>query len=107
MESMATTEKQALENRLAVLLAYLLQWKYQPLHRGRRWQAAIESQRINAAYMLEDNLELKSQLGPLLQRSYAKACINAANATGFDKNTFPGKCPWELSKVLDLGFYPD
>jgi hypothetical protein len=104
---MASSEKRALENRLTLLLAHLLKWKYQPSHRGRSWQTVIESQRLNAVYMLEDNQSLKSQLGQLLQRCYAKACIDAANATGVDKAVFPPKCPWETSKILDLGFYPD
>lgn len=104
---MGSSEKRALENRVILLLAHLLKWKFQPSHRARRWQAVIESQRLNVAYMLEDNQDLKSQLGPLLHRCYAKACIEAAHETGMDKTIFPLKCPWETSKVLDLGFYPD
>jgi hypothetical protein len=104
---MGSSEKRALENRLTLLLVHLLKWKYQPAQRGRNWQAIIESQRLNAAYMLEDNQSLKSQLGQLLQHGYAKACIDAANAMGVDKTAFPPKCPGETSKILDLGFYPD
>jgi hypothetical protein len=105
--SMGSSEKRALENRLTLLLAHLLKWKYQPAHRGRSWQAVIESQRLNAAYMLEGNQGLKSQLGQLLQRCYGKARIDAANATGLALDVFPPRCPWETSKILDLGFYPD
>lgn len=104
---MGSSEKRALENRLILLLIHLLKWKYQPSHRGSSWQAVIESQRLHAAYMLEDNQSLKSHLGQLMQRCYVKACIDAANATGVDKGVFPSKCPWETSKILDHGFYPD
>lgn len=104
---MGSSEKRALEHRVVLLLAHLLKWKFQPSNRGRSWQAVIESQRLSVAYMLEANQELKSPLGQLLHRCYAKACIEVANETGIDKAIFPPQCPWETSKVLDLGFYPD
>jgi hypothetical protein len=103
---MGSSEKRALEDRLTLLLAHLLKWKYQPAHRGRGWQAVIETQRLNAAFMLEDNPDLKPKLGQILKHAYARARIDAAGETGIDKEVFPLKCPWETDKILDKGFYP-
>ena len=37
IESMGASERRELINRLAVLLAHLLKWNYQPSFRGRSW----------------------------------------------------------------------
>ncbi|MBL1263969.1 DUF29 domain-containing protein [Candidatus Methylomicrobium oryzae] len=104
---MGSSDKRALEQRLTLLLVHLLKWKYQPARRGRSWQAILESQRESAAYMLKDNSTLKPQLGQMLHHAYAKACMNAAREMGIEQDVLPRKCPWEMSKILDEGFYPD
>lgn len=42
IESMGASERRELINRLAVLLAHLLKWQYQPSFRGRSWQLTLK-----------------------------------------------------------------
>jgi hypothetical protein len=32
---------------------------------------------------------------------------NPTNAAKISKGIFPGHCPWELTQIIDEGFYPD
>jgi hypothetical protein len=45
IEEMGRSERHELRNRLAVLLAHLLKWQYQPDWRGNSWLFTIEEQR--------------------------------------------------------------
>ena len=45
IEDVGKSEQRELETRMAVLLAHLLKWQYQPTHRGRSWLATIREQR--------------------------------------------------------------
>ncbi len=41
LESMGRSERRQLANRLEVLLAHLLKWRYQPARRGNGWRYTI------------------------------------------------------------------
>ena len=45
IESMGRSERDQLTRRLAVLLTYLLKWRFQPGHRGNSWRLTILEQR--------------------------------------------------------------
>ena len=42
LDSMGRSERHELINRLAVLLAHLLKWRFQPERRGKSWRATIQ-----------------------------------------------------------------
>jgi hypothetical protein len=42
IESMTRSEKRELVNRLAVLIAHLLKWRYQPTMRSKSWKYSIK-----------------------------------------------------------------
>jgi hypothetical protein len=107
IETLGRSEKRELENRLTVLLVYLLKWQYQPARRGQNWQLTIQEQRLELFDVLNDNPGLKSQLQALLTHSYRKAKIRASKETGLDTDDFPGTCPWEFSQLMDDAFLPD
>ncbi|WP_233977917.1 DUF29 domain-containing protein, partial [Pectobacterium versatile] len=44
------SEQRELANRMAVLIAHLLKWKYQPERRGSSWEKTIKAQRKDVAY---------------------------------------------------------
>ena len=46
IESMGKSEKRELLSRLAVLMAHLLKWKFQPARRSKSWALTIKNQRI-------------------------------------------------------------
>jgi hypothetical protein len=107
IETLGRSEKRELENRLTVLLVYLLKWRYQPARRGQNWQLTIQEQRLEFFDVLNDNPGLKSQLQTLLAHSYQKAKIRASKETGLDTDDFPRTCPWEFAQLMDEAFLPN
>jgi hypothetical protein len=57
LDTMGARERRELANRLRVLLAHLLTWRYQPGRRSRSWRATIDEQRLS----LDDLLDRQSQ----------------------------------------------
>ena len=107
IETLGRSEKRELENRLTVLLVYLLKWQYQPARRGQNWRLTIQEQRLELFDVLNDNPGLKSQLQALLTHSYRKAKIRASKETGLDIDDFPSTCLWEFAQLMDDAFLPD
>jgi hypothetical protein len=107
IETMGRSEKRELESRLAVLLVHLIKWQYQPVRRGRSWQLSIDEQRLQFSKVLSDNPGLKSQLDPIITDAYALAIIRSSKETALEKSIFPASCPWDITQILDEGFYPN
>lgn len=107
IESMGKSEKRELVNRLAVLLAHLLVWQFQPERRGNRRRNTIEGQRIRLSSHMRDNPSLKSALDEAIVEAFRLARLDAETETGIDKGTFPSECPWMFGDIMDEGFWPD
>ena len=45
IEDVGKSEQRELASRMAVLLAHLLKWQYQPERRGASWEKTIKAQR--------------------------------------------------------------
>ncbi|SMF94130.1 protein of unknown function DUF29 [Methylomagnum ishizawai] len=106
LDSMGARERRELGNRLAVLLAHLLKWQYQPDRRGNSWRRTIKIQRIEINEILADNPGLKSELTEIFAKAYEKARILAADETRFDEDVFPAEPCFSLAASLDAGFWP-
>jgi len=100
IESMGRSEKRELTSRLAVLLAHLLKWRFQPERRGRSWQATIREQRSEVADLLADNPSLGARLDELLPNAYGKAVQIAIRETDLAEETFPAICPWTFEQAM-------
>jgi hypothetical protein len=107
LEGMARSDKRQLVNRLAVLLAHLLKWQYQPEKRSKSWQRTIREQRKRISLLLEDSPSLKYDIEEKVTDAYEIAVLSAANETGLDEDSFPESCEYALDEVLDSSFYPD
>ena len=107
LESMGRSEKRALVNRLAVLIAHLLKWEYQPERRSKSWRSTVDTQRIDVADLLEDSPSLRHEIEERLSRAYVKARILAEAETGLDRESFPPTCPYELEQIMDKDFRPE
>ncbi|MCW0181546.1 MAG: DUF29 domain-containing protein [Zavarzinia sp.] len=107
IESMGRSEKRELVSRLAALLAHLLKWQHQPLHRSASWQATIRLQRRALADHLADNPSLKALMDDAVTRAYGTAVIEAAAETGLVEANFPEACPWDAEAILDPAFLPE
>ncbi|SDY31328.1 protein of unknown function DUF29 [Allochromatium warmingii] len=107
LTSMGAGERRELINRLAVLLAHLLKWQYQPSFRGRSWQLTLKEQRRQLQRLLRDNPSLQVRLCDFVTDAYGDAMLLAAKETGLDENMFPDSCPYSEMDILNPLFYPD
>ena len=106
IESMGAGERRELINRLAVLLAHLLKWHYQPSFRGRSWQLTIKEQRRQLQRLLKDNPSLHARLEEFISDAYVDSVLLAAKETGLEESAFPSQCPYAQDDLLNPEFYP-
>jgi hypothetical protein len=105
LESMGKREKRELVSRLAVLVAHLLKWQFQPARRSRSWRNAILTQREEIEALLEDSPSLRGELPALLPAAFARARRLAEDETGIEQETFGETCPFTLEEILGEGGY--
>jgi hypothetical protein len=106
LDSMSARERRELINRLAVLLAHLLKWQFQPERRCTIWRLTINEQRRQLALLLEDSPSLERRLPELLERAYRNAAQAALEETGFITSPFPESCAHAIEQILDEDFMP-
>lgn len=107
LESMGASERRELINRLAVLLAHLLKWRYQPKRRSNSWRYTIVEQRLSVDEVLNDNPSLKHRLEDFFIEAYMRGRVKAAKETNQSISAFPESCPFTLEETLDRDFFPD
>ncbi len=107
IEDVGKSEQRELESRMAVLVAHLLKWKYQPERRGNSWRRTIIAQRKDIAYHLEEAPSLKAKLTDprWFDVTWTKALAQASTETDLD--VFPEVCPWTMAEILGEEFWPD
>lgn len=106
IESLGRQQRQALRNRLAVLIGHLLKWEYQRENRSRSWLAAISTQRLDISELIADNPILKPHLSEALEAAYRKGVMLAMRETDLPQKTFPTDVAYPLEAILSEGFYP-
>lgn len=106
IESMGKSEKRELINRLAILMAHLLKWQFQPMRRSKSWTLTIKNQRIELSDFLEDSPSLKKELEAKFQHAYEKAILIASEQSGIDENEFPKRPPFTLKECLKSSYFP-
>ncbi|HCB12157.1 MAG TPA: DUF29 domain-containing protein [Gammaproteobacteria bacterium] len=107
LESMGRSEWYELVDRLAVLLAHLLKWRYQPERRGNSWRLTIKEQRRRVGLRLKKSPSLKHEIDETLAEAYETAALKAAKEMKVDESRFPPACPFSLEQVLDRDYWPD
>ncbi|CAK0759833.1 DUF29 domain-containing protein [Gammaproteobacteria bacterium] len=106
LESMGASERRELVNRLGVLLAHLLKWRYQPEQRGKSWRATIMEQRRRVNRVLKQNPGLKPSLEESVEDAYGDAVFIAARETDLNEDIFPSSNPWQIAQILHDDFWP-
>ena len=101
IEAMGRSERRELTNRLKVLLAHLLKWRFQPDRRGRSWLSTIAEQRDTVTDLLDDNPSLRPKLVSIMARAYRDARRMAERETDLSEDTFPVACPWSFDQAMD------
>jgi hypothetical protein len=107
IESVGRTEQQELVNRMAVLIAHLLKWQYQPSHRSRSWENTIREQRARCKRRLKKTPSLRPMLteDEWVDEMWADGVSIARQETSFED--FPETCPWDLkAEVLKDDWLP-
>lgn len=107
IEGMSASERRELKNRLQVLLAYLLKWRFEPQRQSKSWKLTIKAQRIGVRQCLQENPGLKSKRETIFAAAYELAKVYAAAETGLDETIFPNDCPWSFEQIMQDGFLPE
>lgn len=106
IEDVGKSERRELASRMAVLLAHLLKWRFQPDRQGSSWERTVREQRRGIARCLKQAPSLKGSLedAEWLESVWGDAVVKAIAETGLDD--FPENCFWSISDILDESFYP-
>ena len=106
IEDVGRAEQRELMSRMAVLLAHLLKWQYQPERRGNSWRRTIQIQREQLRRALKKTPSLKTLLAneEWWEGVWGDAWVEAARETGLDN--FPEACPWTFAEIRDDGWLP-
>ncbi|MCG6939804.1 MAG: DUF29 domain-containing protein [Thiohalocapsa sp.] len=106
IEDVGRSERRELANRMAALLAHLLQWQYQPERQSNSWRRTIQEQRRALRYHLNQVPSLKPTLADAQWQGaiWADAVTKAIDETGM--GGFPEDCPWTVDEILGDDFLP-
>lgn len=107
IEDVGKSEKREIRSRMAVLLAHLLKWQYQPQFRGNGWRRTIKLQRAVICDCLDETPSLKAdlKLPGWWSRTWNEGVAIAIKDTGLD--VFPEICPWTYDQIMDADFWPE
>ena len=106
LEEMGGNRESELENRLGILLAHLLKWRYQPQRHSNSWKYTVKEQRRRVDRLLKKNPSLKARLSTAFENAYGDAVLIAARETGLEEEQFPATSPFTLEQVLDDAYWP-
>lgn len=108
IEDVGKSEKRELASRLAVLLAHLLKWQFQPSLRGKSWSATIKTQRNGIARALNETPSLKSVIADMdwFAGVWDDAVAEALKETRLEID-MPESCPWTFSQIMDANWKPE
>ncbi len=104
---MGASERRELTDRLALLVAHLLRWRFQPEPRGNSWRNTIDVRRFDVKELLEENPSLAAKLDERMAKAYVKSLLLAARETGLSKSTFPHACPFSAEQLLSEDYWPE
>lgn len=107
LDSMGRSERHELVNRLAVLLAHLLKWRFQPERRGKSWRATIQEQRLRIHEHLAESPSLRHHLESSYLKAYRYAVLRVTQETPLEETALPVICPFTWEQMLDEGYWPD
>jgi hypothetical protein len=107
IESLGRSDKRAIESDLGVVLLHLLKWRYQPNKQKSGWRSSVIEHRARIRKLVRESPSLRDYPRQVLAEEYEIARNRAAEETGLAKNVFPETCPFDVSQVLDLNFWPD
>lgn len=106
LENMGKSQKRELVSRVAVLLAHLLKWQFQPDRRSDSWVSTIVTQRTEIMLLLDDSPSLRHDMDSSIEKGYRFARDRAARETGIGKDAIPVSCPYSFEQMVNEEFWP-
>lgn len=106
IEDLGRSERRSLKSNLIVVLVHLLKWQYQPEYRSGNWEGSVIEHRRRIMEALNDSPSLKPYLDSIFAECYTQVVKQAKAETGLPLETFPKKCPYELTEVINDEFLP-
>lgn len=94
-------------SRYAVLITYLLKWRYQAAHRSSSWRGTINEQRYRIARLIRKNPGVRPDRAEEFADAYDESRQRAIDDTGMPAESFPAICPFTLVQVEDQAFWPE
>lgn len=107
LEGQVRAEKNALRNRLRILLAHLLKFHFQAQRKSASWVETIVEQREQIDSLLEKSPSLKHTVEETMDWAFPRAVRKASKETGLPEAAFPVTLPYTYAQVLDHDFYPE
>ncbi|RDV00997.1 DUF29 domain-containing protein [Trinickia dinghuensis] len=109
IEDVGKSEQRELVRRVAMLLADLLKWQYQPDLRtpSSRVLLRVQRERLNVRLHKTPSLKLMLVDPEWIVDMWADALRDASKATNIGYAFFPETCPWPMEDVLSQEFHPD
>ena len=106
IEDVSKSEQRELASRMAVLIAHLLKWQFQPHLRGASWERTIKEQRRAIGLHLKKVPSLKPNLkeADWLEIIWSDALTIAIKETKIEN--FPEVCTWSIEDILAQGWLP-
>jgi hypothetical protein len=89
IEGLGSSEYDAVESALRVLMIHLLKWDHQPSFRSRSWFNTIREQHRQYRRRVDRNPGLKSRLEEIRTEAYRQARVAAEAETGISQSVFP------------------
>jgi len=102
IETLGSSDKNALQSHLAILLSHLLKIMYQPEKHTRSWDLSIKNAKFIISRLLKQNPSFKRLLPEFIQSSYQTAKWEASLQTDIDDKKFPKECPWCIDELLEM-----
>jgi len=89
-------------NNLAILLAHLLKYTFQPDKQGHSWVYTIIEHQDRVNDILKKNPSLNSQLSECVEKAYRYARLRAAKETDLKIKIFPEEMPFTIDWALKV-----
>lgn len=96
---MARRDRREVKSRLGVLMAHLLEWRFQPDRRSGSWRATTVTRRQELVELAGSGV-LRQHAEAVLAEAYDNAVERAAAETGLAAAMFPKACPYTLEQLL-------
>ncbi|OFA05017.1 DUF29 domain-containing protein [Duganella sp. HH101] len=106
IEDMNISHRHQLAHRIAILMAHLLKWKYQPDRRGRSWKNTIRHQRDKIDRLLKRMPSLRRLLeDPEWDQDVWDDAVDLAGSEA-NLSGLPEARIWDFGQVLSADYLP-